>query len=197
MSVSFKRKYLPQKSIISYKLWNNPTFKRDFLYRQKIEWILHIKCFHESKARNKNMTPSCNLCNFWKMRWHINIYISTMEGFQSAVNSINSLPPLNSQQSSLKLRAILFTHRWRTIAPAFISLTLLDSAETWICTCLAQAWTRDLNNKHLFCTFYIIHMDFLKLACCSIYTCFFFLSLCLSSTAYVTTGSYDLQLGKL
>lgn len=95
-----------------------------------------------------------------------------MEGFQSAVNSINSLPPLNSQQSPLKLRAILFTHRWRTIAPAFISLTLLDCRDVNLYL-FSTSLTRELHKKHLFCTFYILHVDFLKLACCSIYTCFF------------------------
>lgn len=47
MSISFKRSYSPQKSVIMYKLQNNPKLREIFYIYTKIEWILHIKCFHE------------------------------------------------------------------------------------------------------------------------------------------------------
>lgn len=57
MSVSFKRSYSPQKSIIMYKLWNNPKLREIFYIYTKIEWILHIKCFHEANQEIKIGLP--------------------------------------------------------------------------------------------------------------------------------------------
>ena len=65
-----------------YKLQNNPKLRKIFYIYTKIEWVLHMKCFHEANQEIKIGLPFINFVILEK--WaddDIVIFVSKMEGF--------------------------------------------------------------------------------------------------------------------